>query len=103
MSAPEVVQPGLEVVTNRPPVYKDYTPMPQINDQKGAYIPTEVTSVEGKDASDGNEKSGRTVLGMRNSTFCLLLALILVTLIAAIGGGVGGTMAVNNAKKNADA
>lgn len=40
----------------------------------------------------------RTVCGVRPATFWLLLALLLVILAAGIGGGVGGTLAVNNAK-----
>ncbi|KAL2062869.1 hypothetical protein VTL71DRAFT_5941 [Oculimacula yallundae] len=40
----------------------------------------------------------RTILGVRPATFFLSLALVVVILVAAIGGGVGGTMAVNNAK-----
>lgn len=41
----------------------------------------------------------RTVWGIRMTTFFLTLALILVILATGIGGGVGGTMAANNAKK----
>lgn len=41
----------------------------------------------------------RTYCGLRPATFSLSLALLLVILAAAIGGGVGGTMAVNSAKK----
>jgi hypothetical protein len=98
-TAPEVVQPGLEVVSNKPPVYKDYTPMPQTPNQKGAYSPPVLVSPE--DVKGG--KSERTVMGLRGTTFCLLLALIFVILAAGIGGGVGGTLAVNNARKNAEA
>lgn len=46
---------------------------------------------------DGEKK--RTICGMRGTTFILAVALVLVILAAGIGGGVGGTMAVNNAKK----
>jgi disulfide bond formation protein DsbB len=98
-AAPEVVQPGLEVVSNKPPTYKDYTPMPQSPYQKAAYAATVLESP----ADHKTERSERTVMGMRVATFCLLVALILVIVVAGVGGGVGGTLAVNNAKKNAEA
>jgi hypothetical protein len=41
----------------------------------------------------------RTILGLRRPTFFLSLALAFVIIAAAIGGGVGGSMAVENAKK----
>jgi hypothetical protein len=41
----------------------------------------------------------KTICGLRLATFCLLITLILVVLIAAIGGGIGGTMAVKNARQ----
>lgn len=46
---------------------------------------------------DGSKE--RTICGLRTTTFFLTVALILVILAAGIGGGVGGTMAVNNAKR----
>jgi hypothetical protein len=98
-AAPEVVQtqPGLEVVSNKPPVYGDYSPMPQSPNQKGAYAPTVLEGPE----DHKNMRSEKTILGMRGATFCLFLALVFVILAAGVGGGVGGTLAVNNAKKNA--
>ena len=49
----------------------------------------------------GTEDGGRErkLCGLRPTTFVLTLALILVILAAGIGGGVGATSAVNNAKK----
>ncbi|KAH7323592.1 hypothetical protein BKA65DRAFT_71369 [Rhexocercosporidium sp. MPI-PUGE-AT-0058] len=47
---------------------------------------------------EGDRRKERTICGFRAATFFLSLALVLVILAAAIGGGVGGTMAVNNAK-----
>lgn len=41
----------------------------------------------------------RTVCGLRVATFVLGSLLALVTIIAAVGGGVGGTMAVNRARR----
>jgi hypothetical protein len=41
---------------------------------------------------------GRTIFGLRRSTFWLCLVLIAVVIIAAVGGGVGGSIAVKNAK-----
>lgn len=45
------------------------------------------------------EKTGRTICGLGLATFLWLLALAIVILVAGIGGGVGGTIAVSNAKK----
>ncbi|PVH83239.1 hypothetical protein DL98DRAFT_513502 [Cadophora sp. DSE1049] len=49
-------------------------------------------------SGEGDARKERTMCGVRPATFFLSLALVLVILAAAIGGGVGGTMAVNNAK-----
>lgn len=107
LPSPEAVQPGLEVVSNKsaglevvnkPPVYGDYSPMPQSPHQKGAYTASASPTGNG-DYKD--EKPERTILGMRGATFCLFLALIFVIVAAGVGGGVGGTLAVNNARKNA--
>jgi hypothetical protein len=107
LPSPEVVQPGLEVVghktpglevVNKPPVYGDYSPMPQSPHQKGAYTASAAPTGPGDYKED---KPERTIFGMRGATFCLLLALIFVIVAAGVGGGVGGTLAVNNAKKNA--
>ena len=102
-AAPEVVQAGLEVVSNKPPVYGDYTPMPQSPQQKAAAYMHPTVLESSTAGSFKSEKTGRTVCGMRGVTFCLLLALIFVILAAGIGGGVGGTLAVNNARKSGEA
>jgi hypothetical protein len=39
------------------------------------------------------------ILGLRRTTFTLATALVLVIIVAAVGGGVGGSMAVQNAKR----
>lgn len=44
-------------------------------------------------------KGERMILGVRPPTFWLSLALVVVILAAAIGGGVSGNMAVQNAKR----
>jgi len=41
----------------------------------------------------------RTIFGVRRTTFFLSLALAIVIIAAAVGGGVGGSMAVENARK----
>lgn len=41
----------------------------------------------------------RKIAGLAPTTFWLLIALAVVTIAAAVGGGVGGSMAVANAKK----
>lgn len=48
---------------------------------------------------DQATREARTIFGLRPTTFFLILALVLVILAAGIGGGVGGTIAVKNAKK----
>lgn len=40
-----------------------------------------------------------TIFGMRRVTFVLSALLALAVVVAAVGGGVGGTMAVQNARK----
>jgi len=49
-------------------------------------------------SDNGQRKSGR-ICGFFPTTFFLSMALLLVIIIAGVGGGVGGTLAVNNAKK----
>ena len=41
-----------------------------------------------------------TVIGLRRSTFLLVFALAVVIIAAAVGGGVGGSMAVSKAKRD---
>lgn len=45
------------------------------------------------------QKQSRSICGLLPTTFLLSMALVLVILLAGIGGGVGGTVAVNNARK----
>ncbi|KAI3332493.1 hypothetical protein HD806DRAFT_480764 [Xylariaceae sp. AK1471] len=42
----------------------------------------------------------RTIFGVRRATFFLSLALVIVILVAAVGGGVGGSVAVQNARSS---
>ncbi|KAI0159561.1 hypothetical protein GGR57DRAFT_499888 [Xylariaceae sp. FL1272] len=49
---------------------------------------------------DPEDTPARPILGLRRPTFFLSLALIVVILAAAIGAGVGGSVAANNAKKS---
>lgn len=44
-------------------------------------------------------KNTRHICGLRSSTFWLALTLAAVIIAAAVGGGVGGSMAVAKAKK----
>ena len=46
-----------------------------------------------------HEEKRTSVCGMRPVTFFLVLALIFTIVVAAVGGGVGGSMAVENAKR----
>lgn len=83
-------QPGLEV--NKAEYPSSYAPQPSNGhvDQAGLeYVPCPTTS----------QSKDRTICGLRGTTFCLVLALIFVIIAAAVGGGVGGSLAVNSAKK----
>lgn len=50
------------------------------------------------DGQSHHEPGGKTIWGLQATVFWLLMALVFVVLAAGIGGGVGGTLAVNNAK-----
>lgn len=82
--APEVHQPGLEPHLSS--VYPD-------------------ASIKPKEAQFYSESSAseQRLCGLRPATFFLSLALLIVILAAAIGGGVGGSMAAHNKQKLADA
>jgi len=45
----------------------------------------------------------RTILGLRRTTFALALTLLVVVVAATVGGGVGGSLAVQRAKDSAQA
>ena len=49
--------------------------------------------------SEASPRKSGSICGLLPATFFMLAALILVIVIAGVGGGVGGTIAVNNAKK----
>ncbi|CZS89596.1 uncharacterized protein RCO7_02513 [Rhynchosporium graminicola] len=82
----EVSPPGQHQVTVADKFYADQPP-------QSAVPPNYYYASPESDA-----RKQRTICGVRPATFFLSLALVVVTLVAAIGGGVGGTMAVNNAK-----
>jgi hypothetical protein len=67
-----------------------------------AYPPHSQNGYASTDYTNGfyheQPSESRKILGLRPTTFYLLLALIVVVLAAAIAGGVGGSIAVNNAK-----
>jgi hypothetical protein len=90
MAAPQVaVHEGLEVFeprTNPAETYKQNAP----------YSEQQIGGHYGPNHDGGRE---RRLYGLRATTFFLTLALVLVILAAGIGGGVGATSAVNNAKK----
>jgi hypothetical protein len=90
MAAPQVaIHEGLEVFeprTNPAETYKQDAPYAE-QQIGGHYWPEQ----------DGGRE--RKLCGLRTTTFFLTLALILVILAAGIGGGVGATSAVKNAKK----
>jgi hypothetical protein len=69
------VDSGLEVAPQQQPAYGHYHP------------------------HQGQEGPPQTILGLRRTTFFLSLALVAVIIIAAVGGGVGGSLAVQNARK----
>lgn len=90
MAAPEVYHPHSELeVTPQPVVLpKSY------HEAAPGYSPGYYDA-----PMKPHEVKEQRICGLRKTTFFLALALLLVILAAGIGGGVGGTMAVNNAKK----
>ena len=68
------------------PYYQDqgvlYSTLPQVTTPNG-----------------GPKGTGRRILGLRATTFWLVLVLVVVIIAAAIGGGVGGSQAVANARE----
>ncbi|CAI4212369.1 unnamed protein product [Parascedosporium putredinis] len=77
-----VPESGLEVVPESSPYF-----------QKSASL----SPYGGAPNSAGQGKEERKFCGLRRTTFILFVLLVLVTVIAAIGGGVGGSLAVKNA------
>lgn len=66
------------------------------------YTPSNLSSLPGPYKSyEDPAKGGRggTICGVEFATFLWLIAFAIIILVAGIGGGVGGTIAVNNAKK----
>ncbi|KAK0615589.1 hypothetical protein B0T17DRAFT_510177 [Bombardia bombarda] len=116
MDAPEVVadttrtnpayrdQPGLQL---SPPRYPESSFSDEYHDY---YRPLSAKSTKPIQTSENPYASGpfrpvvvpnkkTTILGLRPPTFILSVLLALVVVIAAIGGGVGASVAVANAKK----
>jgi hypothetical protein len=48
---------------------------------------------------NGDSQSRKTICGFQLSKFLLSIALVCVIIAATVGGGVGGSIAVRNAKK----
>jgi hypothetical protein len=90
MSFPEVVshQEGLEVDNSKTRPFDKYVVNHGAIDEQA-------------DPHDGHYyyPQQREICGLRRTTFFLILTLTIVVLAAGIGGGVGATTAVNNAKK----
>src|SRR5450432_4799961 len=86
-------QPGL--IPGSPPphasykkIMSQYPQAPDTYSQAGTYYTAPPTIFEKE----------RRICGLRAATFGLLLALVFVIIAAVGGGGVGGALAVNNAK-----
>lgn len=100
--APEAVLLGQQVPkepvsTRWTSTYPQYSPLvrpnsPEKQDQEqcGHFLPQLNASSPGLE---------RRVCGLRRSTFFLAVALLAVIVMAAVGGGVGGSIAVMKAKK----
>ena len=79
--------------------YRDQAPLETTPHQPsyGAYygnnLPVSVDSFPSK------VKGGDLILGLRKPTFFLSLSLIAIVIMGAVGGGVGGSIAVENARK----
>ena len=106
MADPQVVaHEGLEVAPNvDKPFDYSHVPQPGYQPQPGfqhmqppdqTYRPESQTNPP---SYHPESTKRREVLGLRFTTFFLVLALIVVILAAAIGAGVGATSAVHNAK-----
>ena len=88
------------VATYSPMVQQPYSSVPgqQDQEQQGQVLQQSGAS---SPPDNGLEKSTpeRKIWGLRRSTFFLTVALLAVIVVAAIGGGVGGSIAVKNAKR----
>ncbi|KAF4632585.1 hypothetical protein G7Y89_g5538 [Cudoniella acicularis] len=101
-SSPQFTTPGLEVVNPVPKqeLHQSYgVPPPSpgqglLGSPRNGGYPTDPYPVE---TMNSRSKQG-TFCGMRGTTLVLTIALITVILAAGIGGGIAGTMAVDNAK-----
>lgn len=105
--APEAVLLGQQVPkepvsTRETSEYPHYSPLMRPNppgkqdqEQRGHFLPRSGASSPGVEPAT----SKRRIWGLRRSTFFLTVALLAVIVIAAVGGGVGGFIAVQNAKR----
>lgn len=77
------------------PFVQPYSSGEQDQEQRGHFLP------QSGAPSPGLEKPTpkRRICGLRRPTFFLTVALLAVIVIAAVGGGVGGSLAVKNAKR----
>lgn len=94
---PEVLVPSDGKEVYHEPMIPYYPPPQQQQQQevwahKGEYPPS------GLEHDINAGRRPRTICGLQKKTFWLLLVLAIVVIGAAVGGGVGGAMAVNNAK-----
>lgn len=99
----QTTQAGLEVVAEQPalevaeaglePYVQHNSTGPLENSNANSHANIAVLGL-----SERQPKS-RGICGLPPPTFFLAVAVILVIMLAGIGGGVGGTLAVSNAKK----
>jgi hypothetical protein len=55
----------------------------------------------GEPEPEAPAQTPRTICGIRRITFLLLVVIAILILVGAIGGGVGGSLAVQNARNSA--
>lgn len=100
-------------VSNYPEVVYDAVPKMAVDDSHRGYTHRGYSDLETGSQQFGKERDatapvntpgqvlsekdkGHRICGLRRVTFWLSLALVLVIIVAAVGGGVGGTLASND-------
>jgi hypothetical protein len=81
------LQPGLELAS---PPRDDYKS--EAGWSSSAHVPAH-------QPADGKPEEEKTICGLRRATFVLSVLLATVIVVAAVGAGVGASVAVRNAKR----
>ncbi|KAI1437168.1 hypothetical protein GGR50DRAFT_646355 [Xylaria sp. CBS 124048] len=104
---PHTPHEGLEVAPRPAPISSSFYEGPKYGPTVRESSPVDIPATQSANTSEGPRSAPpvqeRTIMGARRPTFFLCVALAIVVLAAAIGGGVGGSMAVRNAKSSCNA